>query len=250
MPASPELGYSYHNPASPTIILGDFDVLLTHPTADDLHQVAKDHQEIMRDTWVEQFAGKLTTRQIEKTVNPDNPELVEAQEARLLDANVPGKPTYVHARINMPGVLTPIFCTAGIGKTKYADGRPRHEREASADPSAANNLADVGDIFVRPRWERLGGLPLQGHGLGPAMLHCMLDAYPDDMDTLFYDFAFNGRIVPLVKRVGFRAVQAKRIKQFGTRVTEIQFDGPPAGELRENIEGLYPWFTHRQPLAA
>jgi hypothetical protein len=240
-------GFTYHNPEDPD--LKNFEVVPVDPDDPNLWTIAEEYQRVMNLAWLSQFQGRYSRTQIGTTVNPSNQQLVAAQQERLRGGNRPGKPVYVMARFPVPSLISlgGVWYVAGIGKGTTADSRPRLKRLLGGTPSASEQLADISNVFVRPRLDKTP-VALQARGIGSATLRTLLDAYPEDMTTVVYDYPENRRVTHLlIHGLGFHAVQNRKVDLFGTTIEQTRFDGQPVGELIAILEGKRPWLQNRQP---
>jgi hypothetical protein len=244
-------GYSYPNPGAQE--RAGFQVVPTDLSKEDAGHLPGEYQSIILEAWAEQFSGLFTPEQIRQTADPHNPKLVANQKARIKNTNPADRPTYVHALILLPKPVTQEedhWIPVGIGKGKYADSRPRWQRIISSYTPPEDRLADISDVFVRPTFLH-GRVSMHGKGFGSAILRSLLDAYPDDMPTVVYDYEINERLQPVLANLGFQAVEGstRPVELFGTKVQQTRYDGPARGDLVERLEARRPWLRDRQPIA-
>jgi hypothetical protein len=242
------LGYAYHTNRD---ISERFEVIRTDRACSlgqlSILQAATDCQRIIHNALTGRFAEKLTEYDVRKTANPDNEEMIGRQMGRLAEATGgEGMPLYLHARL--PISFSPDWYVAGIGKLKYADGRPRLQRVLRGDNPA--NLADISDIYIQSTDWRSSDIGLQRRGIGSAILRTMLDHCPEDMPAVVYEFPQLERGIPdMVKRMGFRESGKSRATEFcGVTVEQVTYRGPLCGDIIEALEAKQPWLTDREPV--
>jgi hypothetical protein len=119
------------------------------------------------------------------------------------------------------------------------------------DAQKAKNLADIGNIYTLPS-HPLSGVRLQRRGYGSAILHSMLDDYPNDIPVIFYEAPdLNTKIVPLAEKYDF-IEEAARSNTLGcVAITQVLYKGVAGmtvGDLRENLEKRRLWLTEREPI--
>ena len=128
---------------------------------------------------------------------------------------------------------------AGMGKAKYADGRPREERELASSAEERANLADISDIYVRPE--------LQRRGVGSALAREMLDHFPVDMDLVVYEYPLlNPLVVAKLREAGFSPSKERAVEFCGETTIMAMYSGPAVGDEIERVEAARPWLRERE----
>lgn len=215
---------------------GTFRVGAVVPASRSLGIVAQEFQTVMLEAWTVQFEGQFTEEQIRETVNPDDKAKVDAQYGRLrLGGQGSEEPTYVHAWIEVPKISM-----NGTARYVVGVGKALRVKQRFLKPT----LADVSNVFVRPTAPEFN-LRVQGRGVGSAILHSMLDHFPENMPTVVYDFEFNNHAVEWLSRLGFSADKSWPEEYFGQTVEQTKYDGPPTGEVVETLEAKKPWLKKR-----
>ena len=219
--------------------------------------LAADVQTIIKESLVAQLQDTSfgVMRQVARSFG--NLESVEAQRKRLVKSTgTPGRPLYVDARFSRSNLRKPddfedideTVWMVGVGKAKYADGRPRSKRLLSPGTLKSANLADVGDVYVLPRNLPVN-IKLQGQGIGSAILRSMLDHYPEDMPAVIYEYpAINPRLTPVIESLGFKAIQERPGSFCGVETPQVLYAGPFCGDLVETLETRKPWLRERDTL--
>jgi hypothetical protein len=248
------IGYTYHNPAISSACIAALQVIETTAVVDagkwKLERAAAAIQRIIHEAFVDRFSETLTREDVEKQANPRNKDMVEQQAGRLLfsklEKNTGGTPVYLSANTIADTGADPVSLSVGVGKVKYADGRPHWQRAFSRGNAA--NLADLGDVYVAPK---LLGRSFHRKGIGLAIARTMLDYCPEDMPTIVYEFPkLEGGLPARLEEKGFRAHGSRAVQFCGIETEQVQYRGPLCGDLIEVLEAEQPWLTEREPITS
>lgn len=204
------------------------------------------YQDLIFRSLSEQFGNLRTPDEIRLTADPDDEGMVGAQQERLAEADGDeSRPLYFQANFPVPvhmgaGVA---WYMAGMGKAKYADGRPGEERERPSTAAERANLADISDIYVRP--------DLQRRGFGSALEREMLGHFPADMDLAVYEYPLiNPLVVSRIREAGFSPAKERVVEFCGEKTLMVMYAGPACGDEIERLEAEKPWLSEREPITA
>ena len=248
-PVAELIGYEYDTGNSE---LSPFSVIRTDKVIElggmSPHAAARVAQGIIQVSLADRFSETLDLEQISKTANPNDEQIVQRTMGSFFTSKTgtEGAPIYWSATVSdVASGYEQIV--AGIGKLEYADGRPRWQRVISSENSA--NLADVGDVYVRPAMQN--GRSLQRKGIGSAILRTMLDECPVDMPTIIYEFPnLESGLPSKLEAEGFRANGSRVINFCDVETAMVNYRGPLCGDLIELLEAKSPWLADRDPIVA
>jgi ribosomal protein S18 acetylase RimI-like enzyme len=183
--------------------------------------------------------GHFRAEDIAQTANPRSRALVHSQVVKLMSAKSEHA-LYLEARLDMPDEPNKVV---GFSKVKFADGRSRLRRMVDTDEEDARNLADVSDTYVNPAQ--------QGHFVGTMLLHSGLDAFPDDIGTIVYEYpSENPRVRHTLEAYQFvpGKHRSRTVGKFGHQIEQVPFLGLSVGDLRQMIEAKAPFLADRTPI--
>ncbi|MDO8591565.1 MAG: GNAT family N-acetyltransferase [bacterium] len=195
----------------------------------EINDAAFSFQRLMYIAWLNQYEDDYSPEEIARTVNPKDIALKDEQARRIAQSlESSGQPIYMQAVTKIPSLSernhTLYDHTVGVGKSNFAGKK--------------NEYADLSNVYVDPEY--------QARGIGSAILHHLLDGFPEDMRTVVYELEANKHVERLFRSLGFRAVKRWKVLTFGEKLSQVYYSGPSVGDLTKEIEQKRPWLKNRE----
>lgn len=221
--------YSYFNDNSRVSETVQFTVGPVGSGIREINDAAFSFQRLMYSAWLNQYKRDYRPEEIARTVNPRDIALKDEQAQRIAQSlESSGQPIYMQAVTKIPSLAernhTLYDRTVGVGKSSITGKK--------------NEYADISNVYVDPNY--------QARGIGSAILHHLLDGFPENMRTVVYELEANKRVDGLLRVLGFRAVKSWKVLTFGEELSQVYYKGPSVGDLTEIIEQKRPWLKNRE----